>query len=121
LEAAEGYTYCWTNEQLAMRDQDITTYFPPGLPCFSSTYGGNFTVQGFQGNFDIIFGDQLCGTSWRDDTYFESTDLHYDSGFPHQQQWANYGDYNSFFPKVNIWCRWIFGCKIQLSLCLSAN
>lgn len=118
---SKTYSYCWTNEQLSMRDQYITTFFVPGLPCSSSTYAVNYTVQGFQGNFDVIFGDQLCGTDWRDDSYFTSSDLHYDSGFQYSKQWSSYGDYSSFFPKVNIWCRWILGCKIQLSLCLSAN
>ena len=63
----------------------------------------------------------MCNTDWKNDRYFESTDEHYNSGFPYQHQWTSKSNYASFFPKVNVWCRWIFGCEIQVTICLTSN
>ncbi len=70
---SEAYTVCWTNQQLYMNDQDITTYFPANLACSTGVYSGNYSVQAFKGNFDVQYGDQLCNTDWKNDRYFEST------------------------------------------------
>ena len=119
--SAEAYTVCWTNQQLYMNNQDIITYFPLNLASSMGVYSSNYSVQAFKGNFDVQYGDQLCNTNWKNDRYFESTDEHYDSGFPYQHQWTSKSNYASFFPKVNVWCRWIFGCEIQVTICLTSN
>lgn len=116
---SEAYTVCWTNQQLYMNNQDITTYFPVNLACLTGAYSGNYLVQAFKGNFNFQYGDQLCNTNWKNDHYFESTDEHYNLGFPYQHQWTSKS--NSFVPKVNVWCWWICSCKIQITLCLTSN
>ncbi len=113
-----NYAYCWTNQQVRLDFQQIMTFYFPS--CASGAYGGNYSIQGFGGNFDVEYGDQLCGTDWRSDQYFTSASVHYDSGFPYQNAWAYAaGDYASFFPKVNLWCRWAFGCKIEVTVCMN--
>ena len=120
---ADAESLCWNNQQLALSDQQIVTYdfASLGLPCSTGSYTGNYSIQAFQGNYDVQYGDQLCNTDPNSDRYFEGKDQHYGSGFLYQNQWAYSSNYASFFPKVNVWCRWILGCKIQVSLCMTAN
>ena len=119
----DAYTYCWPAQQLVLADQQTIVYdfSSLGLPCSTGGYSGNYSLQGYQGNFDIQYGDQLCGTNPDDDSYFEHFSQHYDSGFPYQLPWSLGSNYASFFPKVKVWCRWILGCKIEFSLCMTAN
>ena len=108
---------------MVLSDQQIVTFnsVSLGLPCSMGSYTSNYSTQAYQGNFNVQYGDQLCNTHPNSDCYFESKDQHYDSGFLYQNQWAFSCNYASFFPRVNIWCHWILGCKIQVSLCLTTN
>jgi hypothetical protein len=54
---ADTDSLCWNNQQLALSDQQIVTYL--GLPCSTGSYTGNYSIQAYQGNFDVQYGDQL--------------------------------------------------------------
>jgi hypothetical protein len=67
---------CWNNQQLALSNQQIVTFnfASLGLPCSTGSNTGNYSIQGYQGNFDFQYGDQLCNTNPDSDHYFESQD-----------------------------------------------
>jgi hypothetical protein len=87
---ADADSLCWNNQQLALSDQQIVAFdfASLGLPCSTGSNTGNYSIQGYQGNFDFQCGDQLCNTDPDSDHYFENQDQHYNSGFLYQNQWA---------------------------------
>jgi hypothetical protein len=87
---ADADSLCWNNQQLALSDRQIVTFDFAilGLPCSTGSNTGNYSIQGYRGNFVFQYGDQLCNTDPDSDHYFESQDQHCNSGFLYQNQWA---------------------------------
>ncbi len=52
--------YCWEDVDVSLEfHQRHVFYF---TSCYNGYYAGNYTVKAYQGNFDVEYGDQLCGT-----------------------------------------------------------
>ena len=83
-------------------------------------YVGNYSVQSNDTEsirFTVRYGDQQCDTPVPSNDRYDFASREYVDDLPWTHQWGYYGFYDSYFPKVQIFCGQLDGCNINATVC----
>lgn len=123
LAVAGANAYCWYNQRLAISARSTYTYY--FSDCYTADYFcvGNYSVRTVSNDwYTMRFGDQLCGTTATDNTYYDYYGYSYTDPYTNTFEWQQYLGYKypTTFPKTQVVCDDTFtGCQIEGDICMT--
>ena len=84
-------------------------------------YAGNYSVKGAEvgAAYEVRYGDQECASPVARNDRYDYAARTYSDAYRWTNTWAFYGVYDSYFPKVQVWCGAVDGCNVTVTVCLN--